>query len=222
MSKLAKQSNTPGCFITVEGIDGAGKTAATETIVSTIEEAGLSVISTREPGGTAVGEALRELVLSRDFEFEAETEILIIFASRAQHMREVILPNLEAGHWVLSDRFTDSTYAYQGAGRQIPFERIQQIEDWLLGGFKPSLTLLMDANTNIGRERVLNNEGSLDRFESMDQEFHRRVRHAYREIARLEPERVKCIDATETIEQVSFKTREILQNFISSYAELDF
>ena len=168
-----------------------------------------------------MGEALRELVLSRDFEFEAETEILIIFASRAQHMREVILPNLEAGHWVLSDRFTDSTYAYQGAGRQIAFEKIQQIENWLLGGFKPSLTLLMDADTNIGRERVLNNEGSLDRFENMDQEFHRRVRHAYREIARLEPERVKCIDATETIEQVNFETREILQNFISSYAELD-
>ena len=219
MSKHNNEPNAPGHFITVEGIDGAGKTAATETIVSTIEEAGFSVISTREPGGTAVGEALRELVLSRDFEFEAETEILIIFASRAQHMREVILPSLEAGHWVLSDRFTDSTYAYQGGGRQIAFERIRQIENWLLGDFKPSLTLLLDTDTDIGRERLLEIKADLDRFESLDRAFHNRVRRAYVKIANRELERVKLINAANSISQVRRETRQIVQEFIGKRME---
>ena len=202
-----------GKFITVEGIDGAGKSAIIDTIVSTVTENGIEIVTTREPGGTRVGEQLRELILCREVTITVDAEILIIFAARSQHLEEIILPNLEAGRWVLCDRFTDSTYAYQGGGRKIPFERIQVIEDWLQKGFHPDLTLLLDADVETGRERV-RVESVPDRFEAETKNFHKRVRKAYRLIAESDSERIKYIDAVQAIEEVCKDVRLQIKNFL--------
>ena len=202
-----------GKFITVEGIDGAGKSAIIDTIVSTVTENGIEIATTREPGGTRVGEQLRELILCREVTISVDAEILIIFAARSQHLEEIILPNLEAGRWVLCDRFTDSTYAYQGGGRKIPFERIQVIEDWLQKGFRPDLTLLLDADVETGRERV-RVESVPDRFEAETKNFHKRVRKAYRLIAESDSERIKYIDAVQAIEEVCKDVRLQIKKFL--------
>ena len=202
-----------GKFITVEGIDGAGKSAIIDTIVSTVTENGIEIVTTREPGGTRVGEQLRELILCREVTITVDAEILIIFAARSQHLEEIILPNLEAGRWVLCDRFTDSTYAYQGGGRKIPFERIQVIEDWLQKGFRPDLTLLLDADVETGRERV-RVESVPDRFEAETKNFHKRVRKAYRLIAEFDSERIKYIDAVQAIEEVCKDVRLQIKKFL--------
>ena len=202
-----------GKFITVEGIDGAGKSAIIDTIVSTVTENGIEIVTTREPGGTRVGEQLRELILCREVTITVDAEILIIFAARSQHLEEIILPNLEAGRWVLCDRFTDSTYAYQGGGRKIPFERIQVIEDWLQKGFRPDLTLLLDADVETGRERV-RVESVPDRFEAETKNFHKRVLKAYRLIAESDSERIKYIDAVQAIEEVCKDVRLQIKKFL--------
>ena len=202
-----------GKFITVEGIDGAGKSAIIDTIVSTVTENGIEIVTTREPGGTRVGEQLRELILCREVTITVDAEILIIFAARSQHLEEIILPNLEAGRWVLCDRFTDSTYAYQGGGRKIPFERIQVIEDWLQKGFRPDLTLLLDADVETGRERA-RVESVPDRFEAETKNFHKRVRKAYRLIAESDSERIKYIDAVQAIEEVCKDVRLQIKKFL--------
>ena len=202
-----------GKFITVEGIDGAGKSAIIDTIVSTVTENGIEIVTTREPGGTRVGEQLRELILCREVTITVDAEILIIFAARSQHLEEIILPNLEAGRWVLCDRFTDSTYAYQGGGRKIPFERIQVIEDWLQKGFRPDLTLLLDADVETGRKRV-RVESVPDRFEAETKNFHKRVRKAYRLIAKSDSERIKYIDAVQAIEEVCKDVRLQIKKFL--------
>ena len=202
-----------GKFITVEGIDGAGKSAIIDTIVSKVTENGIEIVTTREPGGTRVGEQLRELILCREVTITVDAEILIIFAARSQHLEEIILPNLEAGRWVLCDRFTDSTYAYQGGGRKIPFERIQVIEDWLQKGFRPDLTLLLDADVETGRERV-RVESVPDRFEAEKKNFHKRVRKAYRLIAESDSERIKYIDAVQAIEEVCKDVRLQIKKFL--------
>ena len=202
-----------GKFITIEGIDGAGKSAIIDMIVSALEESGIEIVTTREPGGTRVGEQLRELVLCRENTIAADAEILIIFAARSQHLEEVILPNLEAGRWVLCDRFTDSTYAYQGGGRKTPYERIQLIEDWLQKGFRPDLTLLLDADVEIGRERV-RVENVPDRFEAEKRKFHNRVRRAYQLMAASDSERIKCIDAAQTVEEVCRDVRLQIKKFL--------
>ena len=202
-----------GKFITVEGIDGAGKSAIIDTIVSTVTENGIEIVTTREPGGTHVGEQLRELILSHEVTITVDAEILIIFAARSQHLEEIILPNLEAGRWVLCDRFTDSTYAYQGGGRKIPFERIQVIEDWLQKGFRPDLTLLLDADVETGRERV-RVESVPDRFEAETKNFHKRVRKAYRLIAQSDSERIKYIDAVQAVEEVCKDVRLQIKKFL--------
>ena len=202
-----------GKFITVEGIDGAGKSAIIDTIVSKVTENGIEIVTTREPGGTRVGEQLRELILCREVTITVDAEILIIFAARSQHLEEIILPNLEAGRWVLCDRFTDSTYAYQGGGRKIPFERIQVIEDWLQKGFRPDLTLLLDADVGTGRERV-RVESVPDRFEAETKNFHKRVRKAYRLIAESDSERIKYIDAVQAIEEVCKDVRLQIKKFL--------
>ena len=202
-----------GKFITVEGIDGAGKSAIIDTIVSTVTENGIEIVTTREPGGTRVGEQLRELILCREVTITVDAEILIIFAARSQHLEEIILPNLEAGRWVLCDRFTDSTYAYQGGGRKIQFERIQVIEDWLQKGFRPDLTLLLDADVETGRERA-RAESVPDRFEAETKNFHKRVRKAYRLIAESDSERIKYIDAVQAIEEVCKDVRLQIKKFL--------
>ncbi|MDE0310239.1 MAG: dTMP kinase [Acidiferrobacterales bacterium] len=203
-----------GKFITVEGIDGAGKTALVSTVVSTIRSAGISIVTTREPGGTSLGEQLRKLILTPGTEFCADAEILTIFAARAQHLHQLILPELRTGKWVLCDRFTDSTYAYQGGGRHCDHERIGAIEQWTQGDFRPDLTLLLDAAAETGQSRLHGGNGPLDRFELEEMDFHERVRETFRDIARREPDRVKMIDANLTESEVSEIARELMDEFL--------
>ena len=207
------QINT-GKFITIEGIDGAGKTAITATVVSTIESAGINIIETREPGGTRIGEELRELVLNPGNHFSVEAEILAIFAARAQHLDELILPALRKGDWVLCDRFTDSTHAYQGGGRNYDRDRVRVIENWLQREFRPDLTLFLNADTEVGQSRVRINNDSLDRFELENHEFHERVRKTFCQIATEEPDRVKIIDANRTESEVCEMTRRLIRKFL--------
>lgn len=204
----------PGKFITIEGIDGAGKTATTATIVSTIKSANIEIVETREPGGTPIGEQLRTLVLNPENHFSPKAEILAIFSARAQHLEELILPALHSGKWVLCDRFTDSTHAYQGGGRQVDRARISEIEKWVQCEFRPDLTLLLDADAEVGQSRVLNGNLAPDRFELENREFHERVRNTFCDIAREEPGRVKVIDANKTASEVCQLTRQLIKDFL--------
>lgn len=203
----------PGKFVTMEGIDGAGKSAATDAVVCATQNAGFEVFTTREVGGTEMGEAIRNLVLSPDSEIYPNAEILLMFAARSQHLEQVIYPRLKAGIWVVCDRFTDSTYAYQGGGRQIPFERISLIEDWTQGDFRPDLTLLFDTDIDTAWERV-RRENSPDRFENEALDFHTRVRAAFFELYRSNPERIKRIDANQPVEKVKKVSQQYINDFI--------
>ncbi len=198
----------------MEGLDGAGKSVATEAVVSTIQEAGFEVVTTREVGGTPIGEKLRKLVLSRDSEILSNAEVLLMFAARSQHLEQLILPNIEAGRWVVCDRFTDSTYAYQGGGRELPFDRIAQIEQWVQGEFRPDLTLLFDADIKTAQQRVRQID-SPDRFEKETDEFHNRVRNAFIRLHSLHPERIKCIDATLDVNEVKDISQRYIKDFIN-------
>ena len=212
-----------GKFITIEGIDGAGKTAATETVLTAIKSANHKVVTSREPGGTSTGEALREMLLSHQFTFGSDTEVLLMFAARAQHLEELIWPNLKKGTWVLCERFTDSTYAYQGGGRKIPFDRIEILENWVQGEFRPDLTLLLDADIETGKQRMngrakMNNLelDGLDRFEDEPDKFQKRVRKAYKSIADANPNRVKFIDASKSVEAVQQETMHYIQEYLEN------
>ena len=202
-----------GKFITLEGLDGAGKSVATEAVVSTIQEAGFEVVTTREVGGTPIGEKLRELVLSRDSDILPNAEVLLMFAARSQHLEQLILPNIKAGRWVVCDRFTDSTYAYQGGGRELSFDRIAQIEQWAQGEFRPDLTLLFDADIKTAQQRVRQID-SPDRFEKETDAFHDRVRAAFINLHTLQPERIKYIDATRDVEEVKSISQRFIKEFI--------
>ena len=203
----------PGKFITMEGIDGAGKSAATEAVVRAIQNAGFEVFTTREVGGTEMGEAIRNLVLSPDSEIYPNAEILLMFAARSQHLEQVIYPRLKAGIWVVCDRFTDSTYAYQGGGRQTPFERISLIEDWTQGEFRPDLTLLYDTDIDTAWERV-RKENSPDRFENEALDFHTRVRSTFFELFLSNSERIKRVDANLPVEKVKKVSQQYINEFI--------
>ena len=203
----------PGKFITIEGIDGAGKSSAREVVITTLENAGFEAVPTREIGGTDMGEAIRELVLSKNSDIVSDAEVLLMFAARIQHLEQVIYPNLEAGRWVVCDRFTDSTYAYQGGGRSVGASRIAEIEQWTQGSFRPDLTLLFDVGIETAQHRIKQID-DLDRFEIEAQDFHSRVRTAYLNIAKSDPDRVKQIDATESVENVRHAVQKHVQNFI--------
>ncbi len=203
-----------GKFITIEGLDGAGKSMAIEPIVSTIESAGFEVVKTREVGGTPIGEAIRELVLSKDSNILPITEVLLMFAARSQHLEQVIIPNLEVGRWVVCDRFTDSTYAYQGGGREIPFNQITTIENWTQGDFRPDLTLFFDADIDTARTRVQLKDSS-DRFEDETVEFHRRVQSAFHRLMKLDSQRIKRIDAALGMDEVKRKSQQHINQFIA-------
>ena len=203
----------PGKFITIEGIDGAGKSSAHQVVITTLENAGFEAVSTREVGGTDMGEAIRELVLSKNSDIVPDAEVLLMFAARVQHLEQVIYPNLEAGRWVVCDRFTDSTYAYQGGGRSVATSRITDIEQWTQGSFRPDLTLLFDVGIETAQQRK-ERVGHLDRFEIEAQDFHKRVRAEFLNIAKSDPDRVKQIDATESVENVRHAVQKHVQNFI--------
>jgi len=191
-----------GQFITVEGIEGVGKSTNIDTLVARIEAAGHKVLTTREPGGTPYAEDIREILMNRSDEPVPEiAELLLMFAARSFNVNNVILPALEAGTWVVCDRFTDSTRAYQGGGRGIPMETIDRVADWVHGDTWPDLTILLDAPVEVGMERA-GNRSEPDRFEQERHEFFQRVRECYLQIAASEPDRFVVIDTTQTIDEV--------------------
>jgi dTMP kinase len=187
-----------GKFISLEGGEGAGKSTLLTGLRAYIEQSGIALVQTREPGGTAVGEAVRAIVLDpAQRALAAETELLLMFASRAQLVRELIEPALSAGQWVLCDRFADASYAYQGGGRGQPVARIAELERWACAGVKPDLTLLLDLPVATGRARAAG-RGDADRIEVEADAFFERVRTSYRERAAAEPDRFRVIDASQS------------------------
>ena len=194
---------TAGRFITLEGIDGAGKSTHVGWLVKGIEDRGHTVVATREPGGTPLGEALRGLLLREPMTHDSET--LLMFAARREHLECVIRPALARGDWVLCDRFTDATFAYQGGGHGVPRERIGMLEQWIHGDCRPDLTLLFDVPTGVSRERLAKAQAEgrhLDKFEREAAVFFERVRAAYLERARDDPRRFRIIDSTRPVEVV--------------------
>ena len=201
-----------GKFITLEGGEGAGKTTCLKHIEKRIKEAGIDICVTREPGGTRTGEKIREILLDRgNFDILDDTELLLMFAARSQHLNELIRPALAAGTWVLCDRFTDATYAYQGGGRGISRDRIAELEQWVQKGLRPDLTLLLDLPVDVGLERA-GKRSSPDRFESENISFMQRMRSSYLDIARREPERVKVIDSSQALEDVLLRIDSVLND----------
>lgn len=211
-------SSRRGTFITFEGLDGCGKSTQLERLAAALRSRGLPVVTTREPGGTATGERIRELLLDvRTAGLDAYTELALMFASRAQHLREVILPSLAAGQIVLCDRFTDSSEAYQGGGRKLGNPPIRDLHRILCGGLQPELTILMDSDvaSSVERARRRNRDRSPEaadesRFESENRSFFTRVHAAYLEIAKREPQRVVVVDARGTPDQTHAKIMAIV------------
>lgn len=200
--------NAPGRFITLEGVDGAGKSTHVGFVADWLQQQGREVIVTREPGGTPLGETLRELLLHHDM--DADTELLLMFAARQAHLAGLIRPALARGTWVVSDRFTDASYAYQCGGRGIAVERIATLEAWVQHGFTPDLTLLFDVPTQVaGARRAAAREA--DRFEREADSFFSRVRNAYLERARAEPARIRVLDARRGIAELQAEIRQLLQ-----------
>jgi dTMP kinase len=194
--------NRPGRFITLEGGEGAGKSTLLAGLREDLTRRGVTVLQVREPGGTSLGEAIRSIVLDPAHSgISAESELLLMFAARAQLVRERILPALQAGQWVLCDRYVDASYAYQGGGRGQPVERIAELERWACAGLKPDLTLLLDLPVAAGRARAAG-RGAADRIETEADAFFERVRDIYRQRADAEPARFRLIDASQTPEHV--------------------
>ncbi|WP_321324182.1 dTMP kinase [Thiomicrorhabdus sp.] len=201
-----------GQFITLEGTEGAGKSTNLLFIQEWLNTQGIEHIVTREPGGTEIGEAIREILLNKDYTaMHAETELLLMFAARAQHLKEKILPAIEAGKWVISDRFTDATYAYQGAARGMAFERIAEIEHWVQQGFFPHTTFIFDLPIEVGMARVASRGGETDRFEQEKHDFFEKVRSAYLKRAEMAPERYTVLDASQPLETVQANIVKRLQ-----------
>lgn len=207
-----------GCFITVEGVEGAGKSTLITALREHLEESGREVMVTREPGGTRLGEALREVLLdNHQREMVPEAELLLMFAARVQHVRETIRPALAAGTWVICDRFTDATYAYQGYGRGMPADHIRYLEEWLQEDLRPDLTVLLDLPVATGLART-DGRGGPDRFEAEADDFFERVRQGYLEMARAEPERFRLVDATRTREAVREQAGQVLDEYLAGAA----
>ncbi len=194
------QGSTRGRFITFEGIDGAGKSSHIAGVVELLRARGLNVVATREPGGTPLGEKLRELLLHEDMHLE--TEALLMFAARREHLAKVIEPALARGDWIVCDRFSDATYAYQGGGRGLDKNKCQQLEHWTHDHLYPDLTFLFDLPPAIAGERIALQGRELDRFEQERVDFHVRVRQAYLERARTSGQRIRIINADRPLETI--------------------
>jgi dTMP kinase len=204
-----------GKLITLEGGEGAGKSTVLETVRGELAARGIDVLVTREPGGTPAGEAIRAVLLDPKLRgLCAETELLLMFASRAQLVREVVMPALAAGRWVLSDRFTDASFAYQGGGRGQPVERIFDLENWAAAGVTPDLTLLLDLPVADGMRRATG-RGAADRIEMENVEFFERVRGAYRARAAADPRRFRVVDASCALETVLTSVRTHIDEFLT-------
>lgn len=205
-----------GKFITIEGGEGAGKSTNLDFIHQYLKSAGKKIVLTREPGGTPVGEKIRGILLDKkQSDLGDDTELLMMFAARAQHIEQVIRPALNSGEWVLCDRFTDATYAYQGGGRGIADARIKTLENWVQGSLKPDLTLLLDLPVEEGMLRA-NKRSEPDRFEQEQHEFFNRVRNAYLNMAKTNSGRYRIVDASTSLEKVQQQITQILDEFCST------
>lgn len=189
-----------GKFITFEGVDGAGKSTHIDAFAQSLRQRGKTVICTREPGGTPLGEKLRELLLHESMHLE--TEALLMFAARREHIAQVIRPALARGDWVICDRFTDASFAYQGGGRKLALSKLEALEQWVHADLQPDLTLLFDVPLDVARER-LNRSRTLDKFEQEKDDFFIGVREVYLQRAAAFPQRVRVIDSTRAIDDVS-------------------
>lgn len=203
-------------FITLEGAEGVGKSTMVPVLVEALQARGIEVVQTREPGSTPVGERLRSILLNGDDPIAADAELLMMFASRAQLIADVIRPALERGAWVVCDRFTDATFAYQGAGRGVDFERIEIIARWVQRGLEPDLTILLDADASTRNART-RKRGALDRIESEGDDFFERVRTGYLRRADMYPDRFETIDANPSQAEVRAAVRELLERKLETW-----
>ena len=207
-------SNTTGLFLTFEGIEGAGKSSNVQYVKQLLEAAGKDVVVTREPGGTEVGEHIRNVLLDPDLPaMHSDTELLLMFASRAEHYQHKILPALQRGQWVLCDRFTDASYAYQGGGRAIDMDRIRSLESWVLGEFKVDKTLLFDLPVAVGLSRA-KARSAADRIEQEESSFFERIRQCYLDRATDESTRFAIINAEPSIENVQAQIDEVISELL--------
>lgn len=197
-----------GRFITLEGLDGAGKSTHLDWLVGRLRAMGRTVVQTREPGGTPLGEKLRTLLLSEPM--HVETEALLMFAARREHIAQVIAPALARGDWVVCDRFTDASFAYQGGGRGLDRRKLAALERWVQGNLQPDLTLLFDVPASIARTRVAGMHRELDRFEREQEAFFAKVRAEYLRRAAAHPERIRVVDARGGIENIQKMVEDII------------
>lgn len=209
-----------GAFITVEGVDGAGKTTQMDFIEQWLADRGIDVVRTREPGGTDLGERLRDLLIQQTaLRISGHSELMLVFAARRQHLEERILPALNSGRWVLSDRFTDATYAYQGAGRGIDAARIEILEHWVQEGLTPDLTVVLDVPTKLGMERSDRRGAAPDRFEEEALAFKQAVRECYLDRAAGDPDRIRVVDAAGSVAEVRRALSNLLADFLAARGE---
>ena len=207
--------NKRGLFLTLEGAEGVGKSTNIGFVTQYLEKRGIEYVLTREPGGTQLAERIRDLLLAVHEEpMSGLTELLLVFAARAQHLDKIIEPALATGKWVVCDRFTDATFAYQGAGRGLSMETIDQLQSMVQGDLRPDLTIILDLDPEIGMQRA-SNRGELDRFEREQQSFFRHVRQGYLDIAQAEPDRCTVIDASKALEDVKRNLLTVIEQRLS-------
>jgi dTMP kinase len=211
MTAVTTSTSSRGRFITFEGIDGAGKSTHIGFVTECLASAGKTVVSSREPGGTPLGEKLRDLLLHE--KMDLETEALLMFASRREHIAQVIEPALQRGDWVLSDRFTDASFAYQGGGRGMDRSKLEQLEGWVHPQLQPDLTLLFDVPLEVARAR-LDASRALDKFEQEQADFFARCRAEYLRRASASNGRIVVIDSTQSIDEVRTALRAVLEKFL--------
>ena len=205
-----------GRLITLEGGDGVGKSTHIELLEAYLTSKGISVLKTREPGGTGLGEALRKVLLNDELECNHDTEVMVLFAARTQHLHAVLRPAIARGQWVLCDRFTDATFAYQGGGRGIPLERIARLETFVQQDFGPDLTLLLDLTIEKGLARAAERGGPADRFEKQDLAFKERIRQSYLRRQRSNPERIQFVDASGSVDETQTMLQRHIQTLLKS------
>ncbi|HAA03694.1 MAG TPA: dTMP kinase [Syntrophobacteraceae bacterium] len=207
---MAVDLRLPARFISFEGIDGCGKSTLLEKLHVLMDQVGIPFVQTREPGGTEIGEQIREVLLDpRNKSMDTWTEVLLYSASRAQHAIEAIQPALQRGVWVLADRFSDATLAYQGYGRGLDVEHLRRLQDWATRGLWPHHTILLDCDVDVAFSRILGRNANRDRMEQEKRSFHQRVRDGYLELAKSEPLRFLVLNANQTLERVAADFREL-------------
>ena len=208
-------TNSSVKFITIEGMEGAGKSTNLDYVINFFQQRDIEFTATREPGGTEISEKIRQLLLDHHRESLAPlAELMLIFAARAQHIDKVIRPALEAGQWVICDRFTDATYAYQGEGRELGGKKVETLERFVQQDLQPDLTIILDVPVTLSAARVKQRGGELDRFEVEGSDFFQRVRDAYHQRVSVAPERYALIDASQSLAQVQTELQNILEQLL--------